>query len=200
MLSMTNNVIPQEFKLSRAIRNEQNKHSSFVVWFTGLSGSGKSSLANALEQRLFEDGYKVYVLDGDNIRLGINNDLDFTDAGRNENIRRVAEVAKLMVDAGIIVITSFISPFKMQRKAAKEVIGVNDFVEVFIDCPIEVCEQRDIKGLYKKARKGEIKHFTGINSPYEAPENPDISVPTNNQDIKECIDQIVKNLENKLHS
>ncbi len=195
---MSENIFRQQFRLTRQVRNKQQGHASFVIWFTGLSGSGKSSIASALEQRLYEEGCNVYVLDGDNVRLGINRDLDFTDAGRNENIRRVAEVAKILVDAGSIVITSFISPFIAQRKAAKTVIGDNDFVEVFIDCPLEICEERDIKGLYKKARKGEIAHFTGINSPYEVPENADISVQTNSFDLNTCVDQLMQELSSKI--
>lgn len=195
---MDNNIIEHKFGITRSERNQQNKHNSFVIWFTGLSGSGKSTLANKLEQKLFENGYKVYVLDGDNVRLGINKDLDFTAQGRKENIRRVAEIAKLMMDAGLIVITSFISPFRADRKSAREIIGTDNFTEIFVDCPFEVCEQRDVKGLYAKAKAGEIKHFTGIKSNYELPENPDITVHTDKNNEAECMEIIYHVIEQKI--
>ncbi len=172
--NLIKNLKLQPFKITRFHRNELNNHSSFVIWFTGLSGAGKSTLANGLEQYLHERNIRCYTLDGDNIRLGINSDLDFSGEGRKENIRRVAEIAKLMLDAGIIVIASFISPFNEDREEARKIIGDKNFVEIFVDCPLEICEQRDAKGLYEKARKGLIKDFTGISSPYEKPEHPDI--------------------------
>jgi adenylylsulfate kinase len=188
------NLTKQEYKVNRNYRNKTNKHQSFVIWFTGLSGSGKSTLANLLEQKLQQKGIKSYVLDGDNVRMGLNNDLNFTDEGRKENIRRVAEVAKLMVDAGLVVITSFISPFIEDRTIAKKIIGDEDFVEVYIKCPLEVCEKRDVKGLYSKARNGEIKHFTGIDSPYEIPTEPFITINTENTDSGNCVDEILNSL------
>ena len=147
-----------------------------MVWFTGLSGAGKSTLANALEVELFARGKRTYVLDGDNLRQGLNKDLPFTDEGRVENIRRVAEVAKLMMDAGVIVMTAFISPFKADRDLARELIGPPKFIEVFVDTPLAECEVRDPKGLYRKARTGELRHMTGIDSPYEAPTKPDLVI------------------------
>ena len=149
-----------------------------MIWFTGLSGSGKSTLANALEVDLHRQGKRTYILDGDNIRQGLNKDLGFNDSDRVENIRRIAEVAKLMMDAGLIVMTAFISPFKREREMAKKLIGEEHFVEVFVDTPIEVCETRDPKGLYKKAREGKLPNFSGISSPYEAPEKPNVTVDT----------------------
>ncbi len=158
-----------------------------VLWFTGLSGSGKSTLAIALERKLFDQGYSVIILDGDNIRTGINNNLTFSPEDRIENIRRIAEVAKLFLANGIICIVSFISPTRDMRANAKQIIGPSDFVEVFIDTPIEICEARDVKGLYKKARAGEIKDFTGIHAPYEAPLHPDVHVHTEDTDIEESM-------------
>ncbi len=160
--------------IGREDRERLNGHQGKVIWFTGLSGSGKSTIANALEKELHAQGKHTYILDGDNIRQGLNNDLGFTDADRVENIRRVAEVAKLMFDAGLIVMAAFISPFRAEREMARKLIGEKNFVEVYVDTPLEVCEQRDPKGLYKKARNGEILNMTGISSPYEAPTHPDI--------------------------
>ena len=161
-----------------------------VLWFTGLSGSGKSTIAQHLEKRLFSEGIFVQLLDGDNIRSGINNNLGFSLEDRNENIRRISEVSKLFLNAGIVCLNSFVSPTIKIRNAAKEIIGEEDFIEVYVNTPLEICEQRDVKGLYKKARAGEIKGFTGIDSPYEAPQNPDIEVKTENQTIEESVDQI----------
>lgn len=162
-----------------------------VIWMTGLSGSGKSTIAIALEKELVQKGFLTQVLDGDNIRTGINNNLGFSDADRTENIRRIAEVSKLFVNCGIITINCFVSPTNAIRNAAKEIIGKEDFVEVFIDTPIEICEQRDVKGLYKKARAGEIKDFTGINAPFEAPENAAIVVKTANKTVEESVNTIL---------
>ena len=161
-----------------------------VLWFTGLSGSGKSTLAIALERELHNAGYVCRLLDGDNIRTGINNNLGFSEEDRKENIRRIAEVAKLFADSGIITIASFISPTNEVRKMAGEIIGENDFLEVFISTPLEVCEQRDVKGLYKKARAGIIKDFTGISAPFEAPENPFADIDTSKFTIEECITKL----------
>jgi adenylylsulfate kinase len=194
----TKNIHAQQFKISRSHRNWQNHHHSFVIWFTGLSGSGKSTLANGLEQMIFKKGVKCYALDGDNVRLGINSDLDFSAEGRKENIRRVAEIAKLMADAGVIVLASFISPFKEDRELAKKIIGEDGFVEVFVDCPLAVCEQRDTKGLYKKARQGVIKEFTGISSPYEAPENPSITIRSNATDLDKGVLEIYEYIQKKM--
>ena len=180
-------IIPQNYTITHNNRISRNKHQSKVFWMTGLSGSGKSTIANALQNELFHIGCQVYVLDGDNIRGGLSKDIDFSDSGRMENIRRVSEVAKLFSDAGFIVITAFISPFKTDRQQAKEIIGQNNFCEVYIKTPIAVCEKRDVKGLYKKARAGEIKNFTGIDSVFEEPENPDIFINTPELSIPESV-------------
>lgn len=192
------NIIPHSHKITKDERQMQYKHKSLVLWFTGLSGSGKSTLADAVEQALFKQNVKTYLLDGDNIRSGLNADLDFTEEGRTENIRRISEVAKLFVDAGNVVLTAFISPFIKDRAFAREVLEEGEFVEVFVDCPLEVCEQRDVKGLYQKAREGKIKNFTGIDSPFEAPENPELIVKTAEHSLEECVNQVVSYLENKL--
>jgi bifunctional enzyme CysN/CysC len=175
-LRRAQNVHQQALSITRTERERLNGHTGKVIWFTGLSGSGKSTLANALEKELHALGKRTYILDGDNIRQGLNKDLGFTDADRVENIRRVAEVAKLMMDAGLIVMTAFISPFRAERQMARELIGENNFIEVFMDTPLQVCEERDPKGLYKKARKGQIPNMTGINSPYEPPQKADLIV------------------------
>jgi adenylylsulfate kinase len=165
-----------------------------VLWFTGLSGSGKSTIANAVELELFKKGRKTYLLDGDNVRHGLNKDLGFSEQDRIENIRRIGEVAKLFVDSGLIVLTAFISPFKSDRQIARSLVKYDEFIEVFIDTPLEVCEQRDPKGLYKKARDGAIKNFTGISSPYEAPEEPQIHIKTDEHSIEECVDIVINHL------
>ena len=165
-----------------------------VIWMTGLSGSGKSTIAIALEKELAQKGFLTQVLDGDNIRTGINNNLGFSDADRTENIRRIAEVSKLFVNCGVITVNCFVSPTNTIRNAAKEIIGAEDFVEVFIDTPLEICEQRDVKGLYKKARAGEIKDFTGINAPFETPKNPTIVVKTANKTVEESVNTILKDI------
>jgi adenylylsulfate kinase len=169
-----------------------------VIWFTGLSGSGKSTLAVQLEAQLHQAGHKTYLLDGDNIRTGLNKDLTFTDEGREENIRRIGEVCKLFLDAGVIILSAFISPFKADREQVKKIVGEENFIEVFVDAPLEVCEQRDVKGLYKKARAGEVKNFTGIDSPYEVPENPDVTILTHKLSIEESIEQLVSFIEPKI--
>lgn len=165
-----------------------------ILWFTGLSGSGKSTIANAVDKMLFDLGIKTYLLDGDNIRHGLNGDLGFSDSDRVENIRRVSEVAKLFVDAGIIVSTAFISPFTSDRKIARDLVDSSQFIEIFIDTPLDICEARDPKGLYKKARAGEIKHFTGISSAYEEPKAPEIHVKCGEKSIEQCAIQIVEYL------
>ncbi|MEI6311536.1 MAG: adenylyl-sulfate kinase [Bacteroidota bacterium] len=192
------NIIYQNFKINKIDRNKENGHNSIVIWFTGLSGSGKSTIANALQNKLFTDKIHCFTLDGDNTRLGINSDLDFSDLGRKENIRRVAEICKLMNDAGTVVIASFISPFLEDRMHAKAIIGPENFIEVFVDCPIEVCESRDVKGLYAKARNNEIKNFTGISSPFEVPLHPEIHVKSNLQSVEDCVKQIDQLLKEKL--
>jgi len=195
---MKENIIRQNYEVSQLDRNQANKHRSFLIWFTGLSGSGKSTIANALEHKLHQEGIKTYVLDGDNIRLGINKDLSFSAEDRSENMRRIAEIAKLFIDAGVVVMGAFVSPYKKDRKSIEYVVGNNNFVEVFVNTSLEACELRDVKGLYAKARKGEIKDFTGINAPYEAPEKPDIEVVTDNMTVREAVDIIYPVIIKKL--
>ena len=192
------NLRPENFNITREQKEKLNGHKSFVVWLTGFSGSGKSTIANALEVALFEKGIRSFCLDGDNTRLGINKDLGFSSADRTENIRRVAEMAKLFLESGTIVITSFISPLISDRDMAKSIIGDVDFVEVFINCPLAICEQRDVKGLYAKARRGEIKYFTGIDSPFEAPLKADIELLTDKNSVQECVEIILKEIDRKL--
>ncbi len=187
---MSSNTVFHHYNITREDREKQLGQRGFVLWFTGLSGSGKSTIANAVEQQLFDSGYKTYTLDGDNIRQGINKGLTFTAEDRAENLRRIAEVAKLFVDSGQICMAAFVSPTLADRKIVKDIIGEKDFIEVFVDTPLEVCEQRDVKGLYAKARKGEIKNFTGISAPYEAPENPQIQVKTENKSIEETAKEV----------
>lgn len=198
MADYKENIIPHSHEITRKERVEANGHRPKVLWFVGLSGSGKSTLASALESYFFDQGYKTYILDGDNIRSGLNNDLDFSDESRKENIRRISEVAKLFADAGVIVLTAFISPFKEDRNSARNLIGDEDFLEIHVDCPLEICEQRDVKGLYKKAREGKIKHFTGIDSPFEIPDNPDVKVDTANNSLEDCLKQLIKEIEPKI--
>ncbi|MCM2679073.1 adenylyl-sulfate kinase [Echinimonas agarilytica] len=188
---MTENIVWHDHKVSREARNQLCGHKSCVLWYTGLSGSGKSTIANAVDELLHKRSVHTYVLDGDNIRHGLNGDLAFSDKDRVENIRRVGEVAKLFVDSGLIVTTAFISPFRADRKLARKLFEQGEFVEVFIDTPLEVCEQRDPKGLYKKARAGKIPHFTGIDSEYEAPDGAELIVETDGRSVIDCAHQVV---------
>jgi len=190
-LRRAQNVHRQALSITRADRERLNGHAGKVIWFTGLSGSGKSTIANALERELHKAGRRTYILDGDNVRLGLNKDLGFTDADRVENIRRIAEVAKLMMDAGIVVLTAFISPFRRERQMARELIGEGNFVEVFVDTSLEVCEERDPKGLYRKARNGQIPNMTGINSPYEPPEQPEVRVDGSVRGIDDTVGNLL---------
>ena len=185
-------------KVSYEQRKKRLQQEPKLIWLTGLSGSGKSTLAIGLEQYLFESGFKVYLLDGDNIRKGINKDLGFSSADRTENIRRIAEVSKLMLDAGLIIISAFISPFRDDREMVKEIVGEERFTEIFVDCPLEVCEKRDTKGLYKKARQGFIRDFTGIGSPYEIPEHPNLVIHTHKESIDESLSKLINHVEAKL--
>ena len=186
-----NNIHPNtDLIISRDEKEIRLGQHAKVLWFTGLSGSGKSTLAIAVEKLLFDQGYHIVVLDGDNIRTGINSNLTFSSEDRIENIRRIAEIAKLFLSNGIICIVSFISPTREMRGMARDIIGKNDFVEIFIDTPIEICESRDIKGLYKKARAGEIPDFTGVNAPYESPLNPDILILTESKSVEESLDEL----------
>lgn len=183
-MSKSTNVTWHEGSVSREEREARRGQRGAIVWFTGLSGSGKSTLANEVNRQLFEAGHVSYVLDGDNVRHGLNGDLGFSPEDRTENIRRIGEVARLFVDSGAIVLTAFISPYREDRDRVRSICDrPGDFIEVFVDCPLEVCEDRDPKGLYKKARSGEIPQFTGISAPYEAPESPEITVPTDAEDV-----------------
>ncbi|MDE3841193.1 adenylyl-sulfate kinase [Bacillus methanolicus] len=191
MAEKSSNVVWHELSITKEFRRVQNAHHSFVIWFTGLSGSGKSTVANELAKELYKNGISNYVLDGDNIRHGLNKDLGFSEEDRKENIRRIGEVAKLFVDSGQVVLTAFISPFKEDRKLVRNLLEEDEFIEVYVKCPIEVCENRDPKGLYQKARNGLIKNFTGIDSPYEEPENPEIVLETDRYSIEECVEQLI---------
>lgn len=190
-------IVQHQFKISREERENINGHKAICVWFTGLSGSGKSTLASHLEEELFKKGYKTYVLDGDNVRNGLSKDLTFTEKDRDENLRRIGEVAKLMCDAGIIVIAAFVSPFIHERTMLRKIIG-DLYTEVFVDTPLEICEQRDIKGLYKKARRGEIANFTGIGSPYEPPLTAEVRVETHNLSINQSLSLVLENILPKI--
>jgi adenylylsulfate kinase len=186
------NLYPIQGKVTSADRTNMLNQKPLLIWFTGLSGSGKSTLAVQLESALHEKGFKTYLLDGDNIRTGLNKDLDFSETARVENIRRIGEVSRLFLDAGLIVLSAFISPFRDDRDQVSKIVGGNNFVEVFVDCPIEICEQRDVKGLYKRARSGEVKNFTGIDSPYEPPLHADIIIPTHEWPVEKSIEVLMK--------
>lgn len=192
------NIFPIQTKVSRAQREALLNQKPLLIWFTGLSGSGKSTLAVQLEAALHSKGYKTYLLDGDNIRAGINKDLSFTDTDRIENIRRIGEVANLMLDSGMVVLSAFISPFQADRDQVKKIVGAESYFEVFVDTPLEICEQRDVKGLYKKARAGEIKNFTGIDSAYEIPARPDIIIQTHILSVNDSLDLLFSAVEKKI--
>jgi adenylylsulfate kinase len=193
-----NNITEHSYSIVRQDREKMNQHRSFLIWFTGLSGSGKSTIANLLEKRLNKRQINTYSLDGDNLRCGLNKDLSFSKNDRDENLRRVAEVSKLFVDAGIVVIAAFISPYIKTREDIKNIVGSDDYIEVFVNTPLEICEQRDVKGLYKKARAGEINNFTGIGSPYENPSNPSIEINTVKETPEEAVDKIILFIQNRL--
>ena len=191
------NIVWHEASVDRAARADKRGHRSAILWFTGLSGSGKSTLANAVNAALFERGMATYVLDGDNVRHGLCKDLGFSDADREENIRRIGEVAKLFLDAGVIVLTAFVSPFRADRDKARDLVETGDFFEIFCAADLDVCESRDPKGLYAKARSGAIKEFTGISSPYEAPDTPELKIDTGAQDLGESVNVVIKALQDK---
>ncbi|GAA0350013.1 adenylyl-sulfate kinase [Oceanobacillus sp. FSL W7-1293] len=191
MKQETKHIVWHETAVQKEERQQRNQHKSCILWFTGLSGAGKSTLANALEHRLFEQGLNSYVLDGDNVRHGLNKGLGFGEEDRKENIRRIGEVAKLFVDAGLIVCTAFISPFAEDRNRVRALVQEDEFVEIYVRCSLEACEDRDPKGLYKKARTGEISNFTGISSPYEEPLQPELVVDSDQHSIEACVDQMI---------
>lgn len=195
---MEENVIPHNFSVTQTERSKLNGHGAFLIWFTGLSGSGKSTIANVLEKKLISQNIHTYLLDGDNVRKGLNNNLSFSPEDRTENIRRIAEVSHLMIDAGLVVLASFVSPYRADRENVKRIVGYDNFVEVFVNTPIEECERRDVKGLYAKARAGEIKDFTGVNAPYEAPMAPDVEIDTMETNIEGAVNLILKFIAKKM--
>lgn len=196
-MAKATNITWHETQIKKEDRRRLNGHSSAVLWFTGLSGAGKSTLSVAVEQELHGRGIRTYILDGDNIRHGLNKNLGFSPEDRKENIRRIGEVSKLFVDAGVMVLTAFISPYRADRDMVRELVEDNEFVEIYVNCPLEECEQRDPKGLYKKARNGEIQNFTGIDAPYEAPEHPELVVETHKQPLEQAVGQVIRFLEEK---
>ncbi|NOU51171.1 adenylyl-sulfate kinase [Pseudoalteromonas sp. JBTF-M23] len=194
---MDENIVWHNYAVDKAHRSEQKRHKPCVLWFTGYSGSGKSTVAGALESALHQQGVHTYLLDGDNVRHGLCKDLGFSDEDRVENIRRVGELSKLMADAGLVVLTAFISPFQAERDMVRSLLDDGEFIEVFLDTPLDVCEQRDPKGLYKKARAGEIKHFTGIDSDYQAPVNPEVTLDTSKNSLSDSVEQLVAYLKTR---
>ncbi|MFU1769994.1 adenylyl-sulfate kinase [Mammaliicoccus sciuri] len=194
-MSASTNITWHDSEVTKAQRQERNGHKSVVIWFTGLSGSGKSTISVALEKALFEQNITSYRIDGDNIRHGLNQNLGFSPEDRKENIRRIGEVGKLMVDAGVVTMTAFISPYEEDRNTVRDILEDGEFIEVFTKCSLDECESRDPKGLYKKARSGEIKEFTGINAPYEEPSNPEIVIDTENESVEESVEKIVAYLK-----
>ncbi|MEO1945711.1 MAG: adenylyl-sulfate kinase [Candidatus Thioglobus sp.] len=191
------NIICHNATITRERRNQLNSHKSVVIWFTGLSGSGKSTLAHSIEEELYKLNCRTFVLDGDNVRHGLSSDLTFSDDDRKENIRRIGEVAKLMMEAGVIAMTAFISPFKKDRNFVRQLLPQGDFIEIYCKASLEVCESRDVKGLYKRARAGEIKNYTGIDSPYETPDNPELAVDTESESLEESVAKVIDFLKSK---
>ena len=196
---MEKNIVKHDYAVDQNSRSKLKKHKSLLLWFTGLSGSGKSTIANCVEQALHEKGIHTYTLDGDNVRKGLNNKLSFSPEDRTENIRRIAETAKLMMDAGLVVLAAFVSPYKKDRDNIRTIVGSENMVEIYINTSVEECERRDVKGLYKKARAGEIKNMTGISSPYEAPENPEIEIHTEKVNVEKATEHIINNIYPKLN-
>tara|TARA_B100000787_G_scaffold29075_1_gene19330 strand:+ start:126 stop:725 length:600 start_codon:yes stop_codon:yes gene_type:complete len=194
----SSNIIYHQATVTQQRRNKLNNHESVLLWFTGLSGAGKSTLAHALEEKLFQMGCRTYVLDGDNVRHGLNSNLDFSETDRIENIRRVGEVSKLMLEAGLIVMTAFISPYAEDRNKARVLISKNNFIEIYCKASLEICEKRDVKGLYKRARAGEIKNYTGIDSPYEVPLNPELIINTDKETLDESVSKILNYLQENI--
>ncbi|MCX2680690.1 adenylyl-sulfate kinase [Galbibacter sp. EGI 63066] len=194
---MGTHIFPYQFKITQQDRNRLNGHRSMLVWFTGLSGSGKSTIADALEQKLHGEGIRTMVLDGDNVRSGLCKELNFSQKDRSENVRRISEIARLLLESGAVVLASFISPYKKDREYVEKTINPNIFVEVFVNTSIGICENRDQKGLYKKARRGELDNLTGVSSPYEAPEAPDVEI-TENDSVQEAVEKVYKKIKDKL--
>jgi adenylylsulfate kinase len=190
-------VVYHRATVNRNRRQKLNKHKSVIIWFTGLSGSGKSTLAHAVEEELHQDGCRTFVFDGDNVRYGLCANLSFSEEDRHENIRRIGEMAKLFIEAGVIALTAFISPYRADRERVRALVSENDFIEIYCNSPLEVCEERDVKGLYKRARKGEIKNYTGISSPYEEPEHPDLVLDTANETVEDNVEKILDMLEER---
>lgn len=195
---MQENIKPHTYKIAVSDRRKSNQHHSFLIWFTGLSGSGKSTIANIVEQKLQDQNIKTYSLDGDNVRAGLNKDLSFSPEDRTENIRRIGEVSNLMIDAGLVVLAAFVSPYKKDRDSIRHIVKDVNFVEVFVNTSIAECERRDVKGLYAKARKGEIKNMTGISAPYEAPESPDIEINTETESAEAAANRVVEYIKPRL--
>ena len=196
---MSLHTVPQNYKITKSQREILHGHKAYLLWFTGLSGSGKSTLANLVEMELHKKGLSTYILDGDNIRQGINKDLSFAPQDRSENIRRIAEISNLMLDAGVVTLAAFVSPYIKDREAVKQIVGLDNVIEIYINTTLKVCEQRDVKGLYKKARVGEIKNMTGISAPYEAPTHPDLEVVTDGKTIQESVAVIMQFLNTKFN-
>ena len=194
------NIVHHNFNVSQSDREKLHQHKAFLIWFTGLSGSGKSTIANSLESKLNSLNVSTYALDGDNIRFGICKDLTFSPEDRTENIRRIAEIANLFVDAGIVTLASFVSPYSKDREDVRNTVGAKNYIEVFVNTSLDECEKRDVKGLYKKAREGEIKNMTGISAPYEIPQNPDLEIDTVKESVEESVDKIFKYLEKRLYA
>jgi len=196
---MEKNIVKHSYTVDKHSRSKLKKHQAVLLWFTGLSGSGKSTIANRVEQELHEKGIHTYTLDGDNVRKGLNNDLSFSPEDRTENIRRIAETANLMIDAGLVVLAAFVSPYRKDRENIRNIVGSENMIEIYINTSVEECERRDVKGLYKKARTGEIKNMTGISAPYEAPLHPEIEVKTEELNVDEAAEQIINFLYPKLN-
>ncbi|HUX62976.1 adenylyl-sulfate kinase [Sulfuricella sp.] len=196
-MNKSTNTVWHHATVTRARREQLNGHKSVIVWFTGLSGAGKSTLAHAVEERLHQMSCRTLVFDGDNVRHGLCGDLEFSEEDRRENIRRIGEMAKLFVEAGVIALTAFISPFRTDRLKVRNLTASGDFIEVYCRCPLEICEHRDVKGMYRRARAGEIRDFTGISSPYEEPENPELTVDTGSMPLDQCVDQVIGYLQGR---
>lgn len=196
-ITKTANTVWHNATVTRERRENINQHKSVVLWFTGLSGSGKSTMAHTIEEVLHRRGCRTYVFDGDNVRHGLCGDLNFSLEDRSENIRRIAEMSGLFIDAGIISLTAFISPIKEDRKKVEQIVGKNNYIEIYCNCDLGICESRDVKGLYKKARAGEVKEFTGISSPYEPPEDPGLELDTGNESLDDCVNKVIQLLEDR---